>query len=75
MPQPIEGVSQAEVLLLLRAAIDTAIRYPTKPNETVALAIAEHHPRAMRSAHLIHNLGQRRWAWLEEHGYTDAVAV
>lgn len=54
---------------LLRAAIDTAIFYPKDlavVNKAVGLALR--HPRAMRSQHIIYNLGQRRMEWLNDHG-------
>jgi len=70
MVRPQEGMSQARVLLSLRAAIDTAIRYPHQGNVDTALEIARTYPRALASAHLRHNLGKRRWDWLAEHGVT-----
>lgn len=67
-PRPAEGVAQAEVLLRLRYAIDTALAYPAVPNTESVLALVAAHPRAMRSSHIRDNLGQRRWAWLNDHG-------
>lgn len=73
MPQPAEGMPQSEVVLRLRAAIDTAIRFPSANNEASAIAIAQAYPKAMRSTHVNHNLGQARWDWLTEHGYYPAL--
>ena len=73
MPQSTEGRPQAEVVLLLRSAIDTAIRFPHEANVQRALNYARTYPVAMRSAHIRHNLGQRRWDWLTEHGYYAAL--
>ena len=67
-PRPAEGMVQAEVLLRLRYAIDTAIKYPQQPNVEAAIAFANEYPQALRSSHLRHNLGSRRWQWLNEHG-------
>ena len=68
--RPIEGESQRQILVELRYRIDTAIKYPFKRNIDEAVAYAEHRPGAIRSAHLRHNLGQRRWEWLNSHGVT-----
>jgi len=73
MPQPAEGMPQTEVVLRLRAAIDTAIRFPNPNNVESALAITRLYPVAMRSTHLRHNLGQARWDWLTDHGYYAAL--
>lgn len=67
-PRPAEGMAQAEVLLRLRYAIDTAIRYPTQRNQDAAVSFANQYPQALRSSHLRHNLGRRRWDWLANHG-------
>jgi hypothetical protein len=64
---------QTEVVLRLRAAIDTAIRFPHDANVAAALSIAKAYPRAMRSVHVNHNLGQRRWEWLSDHGFYPAL--
>jgi hypothetical protein len=61
-------MAQAEVLLRLRYAIDTAIKYPTEPNVAAATGFATRYPRALRSTHLQANLGVRRWKWLNDHG-------
>lgn len=66
--RPAEAVSQAEVVLLLRAAIDTAIAYPSVATVQSATNLAGSYPKALASAHVRHNLGQRRWQWLAEHG-------
>lgn len=63
-------MTQTEVLYHLRFVIETAIRYPTDERTKAALEFARDHPRALRSAHIRHNLGQRRWDWLTEHGIT-----
>ena len=67
-PRPAEGMVQAEVLLRLRYAIDTARKYPTQPNIDAAIRFANEYPRALRSSHLRHNLGAARWAWLNDYG-------
>jgi hypothetical protein len=61
-------MAQAEVLLRLRYAIDTAIKYPKQPNVEAAIRLANEYPHALRSSHLRHNLGQRRWQWLNANG-------
>jgi transcriptional/translational regulatory protein YebC/TACO1 len=66
--QPDEGVSQKEMVLRLRAAIDTARKYPSQENIDKAIKLAIDHPKTMRSSHASHNLGVRRWEWLGEHG-------
>lgn len=66
--QPIESMPQPELLLRLRAAIDTAIKQPSQSNVDKAIKLAVDHPRAMRSSHVSRNLGVRRWEWLSEHG-------
>ena len=73
MPQPAEGMPQTEVVLRLRAAIDTAIRFPNPNTVASALAIAQAYPKAMRSAHINHNLGLSRWQWLNDHGFYAAL--
>ena len=71
--RPQEAVSQTEVVLLLRSAIDTAISYPSNVNEAKATNLAKAYPKALRSAHVRHNLGQRRWDWLGERGVYPAM--
>jgi len=67
-PRPAEGQPQSQLVLLLRYAVDTAIRYPTLPNIATVLAFVEEHPKAMRASYMRHNLGLFRWEWLGEHG-------
>jgi hypothetical protein len=67
-PARIEDRSQGEVLLLLRAAIDTAISNPTPVNTDAALSLASRYPRALSGGKLQANLGKERWDWLNEHG-------
>jgi len=67
---PIESMPQTELLHRLRAAIDIAIKAPSKVNIDKALALAIDHPRGMRSSHVSHNLGVRRWEWLGKRGVT-----
>jgi hypothetical protein len=71
-PAKIENKSQEEVLLLLRAAIDTAIKSPTETNVNAAITMANKYPRALSGGKLRHNLGKRRWDWLGEYGITPA---
>jgi hypothetical protein len=66
--KPAEGTPQREILLLLRASIDTAIAWPQQPNVEAALSLVQRYPRAMRSSHITTNLGPRRWDWLNERG-------
>jgi hypothetical protein len=71
MPKPsAEAMPQQEFLLRLRAAIDTAIRHPAQSNIDTAVRLALSQPKAMRSSHVSHNLGVRRWEWLSQHGVT-----
>ena len=71
MPKtPEESMPQQEFVLRLRAAIDTAIKFPTEPNIDKARGLAYEHPIAMRSSHVSHNLGVRRWEWLGERNIT-----
>ena len=75
---PIESMSQPELLLRLRAAIDTATHYPSPQNVEVAVRLAVEHPRGMRSSHVSHNLGARRWEWLARNGVVivgEAVTI
>lgn len=67
-PARIEDKPQEEVLLLLRAAIDTAISQPRPENINRAIEVATRYPRALSSGKLQSNLGTERWAWLNEHG-------
>ena len=52
----------------LRYAIDTAIAYPSQANIDSAIAYVDRYPKAIRSTHMRHNLGQKRWDWLNDHG-------
>ena len=71
MPKtPDESMTQKEFCLRLRAAIDIARKYPTDLNVSKAQKLAYGHPKAMRSAHVSHNLGVTRWEWLDQHGVT-----
>ncbi len=72
-PKPAERMSQTELLQRLRYAIDTAIAYPSTKNVEAATSLALDHPRALQSSHLTHNLGTRRWTWLEQHGIHEAA--
>ena len=69
--QPVESMPQKELLLRLRAAIDTATQYPTQEHTDKAVKLAVDHPRGMRSSHVSHNLGVSRWEWLSGHGYVQ----
>lgn len=71
-PARIEDRPQEEVLLLLRAAIDTAINAPSPGNTDAALALATRYPRALAGGKLRLNLGRERWDWLNEHGVYPA---
>lgn len=51
--RPLERLSQRQLVYELRYAIDEG-----KMREAAALAAS--HPRAMRSAHVLHNIGARR---------------
>jgi len=63
-----EDKSQAEVLLSLRYAIDTAIAHTSLQNAEVAIAIARGYPQALRSTRVSRGLGATRWEWLNAHG-------
>ena len=65
-------MTQAMVLLRLRYAIDTAIKYPRQTTIESARKMALDHPLALRSSHLRANLGDRRWKWLNDHGINPA---
>ena len=67
-PRPKEGISQQEYLLRLRAAIDTALNYPSEINRNTATGFAVRYPKALRSSHVRSNLGAKRWTWLNLHG-------
>jgi len=71
-PRPVEGRTQQEVLHLLKYAIDTAIKYPGKGTIASARELVEQYPIAMRSSHLRHNLGDRRWDWINRQGLYPA---
>lgn len=69
MNRRIEDRSQEEVLLLLRALIDTARKSPNDPGaRNNALDFASRYPRALGSSKLRLRLGKERWAWLNEYG-------
>jgi len=68
-PAQIEDKSQEEVLLLMRAAIDTAMTTPTETNTNAALTLATKYPRALSGGKMRANLGQARWDWLHEYGF------
>lgn len=70
-PRPLEKYKQHEFTLRLRAAIDTARKYPTKLNREEAIELARSQPHALQSAHARHNLGVRRLAWLRSHGVEE----
>lgn len=75
-PARIEDKTQAEVLLLMRAAIDTAINNPGPETVNHALTLASLYPRAMSGGKMRANLGQARWDWLNEHGvYPSSFGV
>ena len=65
---PLEEFAQRDFVNRLRFAIDTARKYPTKRNREEAIALAHSQPNAMRSRHVVHNLGKTRWDWLATHG-------
>jgi hypothetical protein len=71
-PRPIEGRTQQEVLHLLKYAIDTAIAYPGTGTIAKARDLIEQYPLALRSAELRHNLGDRRWKWIDDQGLYPA---
>lgn len=71
-PARIEDKSQEEVLLLLRGAIDIAIKVPSPGSTNRALELATRYPRALSGGKLRANLGADRWAWLNEHGIYPA---
>ena len=68
-------MAQALVLLRLKYAIDTAIKYPRQTTIESARKMALDHPLALRSSHLRANLGDRRWKWLNDHGVYPAGAA
>jgi len=65
---PLEEFAQRDFVNRLRFAIDTARKYPSKRNREGAIALAQSQPRALRSSHVVHNLGKTRWDWLAMHG-------
>jgi hypothetical protein len=71
-PRPVEGRTQQEVLHLLKYAIDTAIAYPGSGTITKARDLIAQYPIALRSSHLRHNLGDRRWKWINDQGLYPA---
>jgi len=66
----VESMPQRELLHRLRYAIDTAVAYPTPENIEKAITLAQAHPQGMRSSHVSHNLGAKRWEWLGQHNVT-----
>ena len=69
MPRtPVESLPQRELLWRLRAAIDTARKYPSQQHIDKAVSLADDHPRALRSKHVWQNLGKVRGEWLARHG-------
>lgn len=71
-PARIEDKSQEEVLLLLRAAIDSAVNSPGPGTTNRALDLATRYPRALSGGKMRANLGDERWEWLNEHGIHPA---
>jgi len=71
-PARIEDKPQEEVLLLLRGAIDTAMKHPSDPNKNAAIALAVRYPKALSGGKLRLNLGKERWDWLRQHGVYPA---
>jgi len=71
-PRSVEGKTQLEVLHLLKYAIDTAIAYPGSGTITKARDLITQYPLALRSAELRHNLGDRRWRWIDDQGLYPA---
>jgi hypothetical protein len=67
-PKPLDEVSQAEVLMRLRYAIDTAVAHPYQPNIDAAISIANQYPAALRSSTVRYRLGKSRWDWLHMNG-------
>ena len=68
MPALIEDRSQTEVMLLLKAAIDTAITNPSPASTSSAIAFATKYPLALGSTVMRERLGQERWDWLNKRG-------
>lgn len=75
MPPRIEDKSQQEVLLLMKAAIDTAIQRPGADTASTALSLAQRYPHAMAGGKMRTSLGQERWDWLTAHGFYPVKVV
>lgn len=66
--KPLEGMSQRRFALELRAAIDFCWRQPSPALRQRVSDLVNAHPRAMRSQHVLHNLGDERLDWLRREG-------
>lgn len=63
-----EPLSQRDLVYVLRAQIDQAIRHRSRPMAEAAIRTALEHPRSLRSVHVRKNLGSTRMSWLEQNG-------
>jgi len=57
-------MSQRQFALEMRAAIDQFWKAASPQKFDNIVALAESHPNAIGSSHVIHNLGEERMAWL-----------
>jgi hypothetical protein len=58
-------MSQRQFALEMRAAIDNFWKSASPQRLDNIVALAESHPNAVRSSHVVHNLGEERMAWLK----------
>ena len=68
MRRPVERLSQKQLALELRYAIDTARRIPRSDYIATVRTLMEEHPYGTTSRHVEHNLGDARLEWLYENG-------
>lgn len=66
-PARLDEVAQKEVVSDLRDLIDNAIRH--KEGAEPALSFARRYSSILSTPYAAHNLGNRRWAWLNEQGF------
>lgn len=68
-----DELTQRELAYRLRIAIDRAMRDPQPRWLSAVEKLLVANPRGISSAHVTHNLGEARRAWLRAHARVDAT--
>lgn len=66
-PARLDEAAQKEVVSDLRDLIDNAIR--REEGADAALSFARRFSSILATPYASHNLGTRRWSWLNDHGF------